>query len=313
MKKSLLALAVLGVFAAGASAQVTLKGTVDVAIERVKTDTTSGSSTDYTLSNNRQGTSQLTALGSEDLGGGLSAIFLYEGDFDATVSSTSGSGHRVGDNGGEVYVGLKGAFGTLRMGSPNTPTLSTQGGRQPFGTKLGGGFGGVEGKSHVRQDKSIRYDSPALGPVSLAFDVANDPDGNGRIYDLGAFVNAGPFSGGLTYFKQESYQKLMTLQAQVKFGMATIYGGYHKESGDIGKNKGYNLGAKLGFGSLNLLANYGKLTDDVGSADKKIFAFGPQYLLSKRSSVYARLVQEKFDNASTEKKTTILMGMQHNF
>ncbi len=77
MKKSLLALAVLGTFAGVASAQssVTLFGIVDVGIRNVK----NGSNPDlWTQSTDGLNSSRLGFRGVEDLGGGLSAGFWLE-------------------------------------------------------------------------------------------------------------------------------------------------------------------------------------------------------------------------------------------
>src|SRR6185295_1716498 len=74
MKKSLLALAVLGAFAGVASAQssVTLYGTVDVAGRYVKAD---GQDRRLSLATDGINSSQLGFRGVEDLGGGLRAGF----------------------------------------------------------------------------------------------------------------------------------------------------------------------------------------------------------------------------------------------
>ena len=74
MKKSLLALAVLGAFAGVASAQssVTLYGTVDLNGRYVKAD---GQDRRLTLSQDGINSSQLGFRGVEDLGGGLKAGF----------------------------------------------------------------------------------------------------------------------------------------------------------------------------------------------------------------------------------------------
>ena len=133
MKKSLLALAVLGAFAGAASAQssVTLYGTVDLAIERSNNKSGAGVSTnDQSMAKDRRGTTQISVKGVEDLGGGMSAIFLVENDFAAWDAA-----HALA--GGEAYVGLTGGFGTVKLGSPNEPTLSSQAGRQPFRHQAG--------------------------------------------------------------------------------------------------------------------------------------------------------------------------------
>ena len=324
MKKSLLALAVLGAFAGVAAAQssVTLFGTLDVAGESSTTKLGDGTSvTKRGLQNNRQGTSQLSFKFVEDLGGGLTAIGLWEGDFDATQQLKT---HPPGSGGGEVFVGLSGGFGTIRMGSPNTPTLLAQVNRQPFGSKLGGGFGSnVLGSLQVRQDQAVRYDSPNLGGLTLMVDAASS-NGNptkGRVYDLGANYAAGPFSAWATYYKQTVLNnKIMQLTGSYDLGVAAVMLGLHRETSDVGgpNNRGWNIGTKIPVsGNLSLLANYAKLDDkNDANLDKSIFAVGPQYVLSKRSSIYARYVNEKNENVGAKDVKSVatwLMGLQHNF
>ena len=329
MKKSLLALAVLGAFAGVASAQssVTLFGTLDVAGESSTTKLGDGTSvTKRGLKNNRQGTSQLSFKFVEDLGGGLTAIGLWEGDFDATQQAAV---HPPGSGGGEVFVGLSGGFGTVRMGSPNTPTLLAQVNRQPFGSKLGGGFGSnVLGSLQVRQDQAVRYDSPNLGGLTLMVDAASSqgnvsqgPPFKGRVYDLGANYAAGPLSAWATYYKQTVLNnKIMQLTGSYDLGVAAVMLGLHRESSDVGgpDNRGWNIGTKIPVsGNLSLLGNYAKLDDkNVANLDKSIFAVGPQYVLSKRSSIYARYVNEKNENVGAKDVKSVatwLMGLQHNF
>jgi predicted porin len=313
MKKSLIVLAALA--AAGtASAQsyVTLYGTLDVNAQMNKVG--SGSWT-KTMGQNGYGTSQISVKGAEDLGGGLQGIFLVENDF-----NTYEAGH--GFTGGESYVGLAGGFGSVKLGVPNSPSLTTQAGRQPFGTKAGGGFGTVLGAKVVRNDKSIRYDSPSFGGFSLAADVGDSSAsaGNvatatgGKVVDIGAFYAAGPLSAGLTQWKQGS-AKTTTLQASYQFGPAKIMGGLNKDvgTGATLAGKGANIGVSYALTSnLALDANFAKLKTDVsGDTDPTIVAVGPKYMLSKRTTAYARYVEAK-DTAAVKTKT-VLVGVQHNF
>src|SRR3954466_15464328 len=76
MKKSLLALAVLGAFAGAASAQssVTLFGVVDLSANQIK----NGGASTQTLQSNQLNSNRLGFRGIEDLGGGLKAGFWLE-------------------------------------------------------------------------------------------------------------------------------------------------------------------------------------------------------------------------------------------
>ena len=115
MKKSILALAVLGAVSGAASAQssVTVYGLVDVALVR-ESGAATGASTKITSGVGAG--SRLGFKGSEDLGGGLSALFLLENGFQADTGAMGQGGLLFGR---QAYVGLQGGFGTVTIG-PST-------------------------------------------------------------------------------------------------------------------------------------------------------------------------------------------------
>ncbi|ACC72371.1 porin [Paraburkholderia phymatum] len=112
MKKSLLALAALGVFTgAHAQSSVTLYGVVDAGI--AYTNNVGGQHNFFTSSGNLQG-SRWGLRGKEDLGSGLTALFVLENGFNV-FNGTLGQG---GDMfGRQAYVGLSSSqFGTVTLG-----------------------------------------------------------------------------------------------------------------------------------------------------------------------------------------------------
>ncbi len=128
MKKSLIALAVLGSFAGAASAAntVTLWGKVDTAYEAGSTKTTTGgviggvalpatstSSTNKVRMSNAD-ESRIGIKVSEDLGNGLSAFVRLEGAMTSDVGSSVGFGR-------ETVIGLKGNFGSVYFGRSVNP------------------------------------------------------------------------------------------------------------------------------------------------------------------------------------------------
>lgn len=216
MKKSLIALAVLGAFAGAASAQssVTLYGIVDVNLQR--TDPKAGTTTDVQattgvnsghLAGNRWG-----IRGSEDLGGGMRALFQLESGY-ALDNGTSLQGGRL--FGRQAYAGLAGGFGTLVAGrlatfSSGTGAFDKFGTLDPFRTGYGiGGFQATFSSANAsRFDNTIAYVTPTFSGFSAGightFNVngAENPGGssannNGQIM----YVNfsAGPFYGVVTY------------------------------------------------------------------------------------------------------------------
>jgi predicted porin len=143
--------------------------------------------------------------------------------------------------------------------------------------------------------------------------------------DLGLNYNAGPLNAGLSYYRQADVNNQTNLYANYTFGPATVYAGYHKENKlapgvATAESRGANIAVKYAITpSFNLSANFARLDDQsAANADKKIAAIGAQYLLSKRTSAYARYVQETNDNVpavatSITGVKTALVGIQHNF
>ena len=245
----------------------------------------------FAAANNRQGTTQLSAKGSEDLGGGLTASFNIEQDFVSV--------NNAGLTGGEAFVGLAGSFGSIKLGAPNTPTLSSQASRQPFGTKLGGGFSGALGTGHVRNSGSFVYAAPAMGGVTVALGYTPETTAAKAITDLGLTYASGALKVLFTQYKQATTQN--NLAVQYDLGAAVVYAG---ASNETGKDSSSNLAVKVPMGALSLLGNYATMGDD------KTTAVGVSYALSKRTSTYARYVDVKASGASTK---TTLVGVQHNF
>jgi predicted porin len=221
MKKSLIALAVLGAFSAGAAAQssVTVYGVVDLSLQY----TTSGLNRGTTaLPNYEQESvwginsgytwgSRLGFRGSEALGGGLNVIFQLEAGFNADTGSQGTAGilfNRVSQ------LGLQGNFGTVALGRFGSPSSGTGpydmfGPIDPFGTAWG--VNGMQSTfiplNSLREDNSVIYMSPKFagfqGAAMYSFNIGGNetvPQGsNLSAFNLGASWGAGPFYVAATY------------------------------------------------------------------------------------------------------------------
>jgi predicted porin len=121
MKKSLLTLALVSVTgAATAQTGLTIYGIVDAAIAYDKG--VSAEDKSWRLQSGQQSGSRLGFRGTEDLGGGLSAVFTLENGFnvdDGTLGQSTASVTRL--FGRQAWVGLNGGFGSVRLGRQQTP------------------------------------------------------------------------------------------------------------------------------------------------------------------------------------------------
>jgi len=284
MKKSLIALAALASVGAFAQSSVQIIGTFDPSVANEKTTYANGNSvTQNYVRNNSQGTSQITFKGTEDLGGGLKASFLLENDFDARFDANGNpwnGKNAFGANGGEQFLALQGGFGQLQVGAANTPTLTTQASRQPFSTKLGGGFNGVTGTGHVRNNNSLVYTTPTFSgftaAVGYAFQTKADVNaagaynistgeaktvaglntkGVGSILDIGLNYANGPLAAGVSFYTVDAVAAVSNTLGVTT--AATTAGG---------KNKQTNLYASYDLGVAKLIAGYHVETTDNATA-----------------------------------------------
>ncbi|HEU4374053.1 MAG TPA: porin, partial [Telluria sp.] len=170
MKKIVSAAIILGAFAASAQAQsnVTIYGVVDLGLAK-----TSG----QTLVERENHASRLGFRGTEDLGGGLSAIFNLESEILADTGAQKGNLFER-----QANVGLRGAFGTAYLGRTKNLLDGAQGRVEPFGAD--GVVGKVDeammrgGVGVSRVSNALTYNSPSFnGLVVSAQAVASEVAG----------------------------------------------------------------------------------------------------------------------------------------
>jgi len=172
MKKSLLALAVLGTFAGVASAQtaVTMYGIADAGLV-FERGNPAGSVTK--LGSGISAGSRLGFRGTEDLGGGLKAVFTLETGFNLDTGGNA-QGASAANPGGilfgrQTFVGLQGAFGSVTLGRQYNPYFKTVAFiADPFVAGQVGNSGNIIAftGANGRTNNSILYSSPTFGGFS---------------------------------------------------------------------------------------------------------------------------------------------------
>ena len=311
MKKSLLALAVLGAFAGAASAQssVTLYGKLDLgfAKEAGKADkqVRDGSS------------SRLGFRGVEDLGGGLKAMFQFEHRFNPDTGTVTNTAFWDGLS----TVGLGGSFGTVNLGRQYTAAFSLATDViDPFGGYTVAGLRGeslttlIKSVARLRTDNSVRYDG-AFGGLKVAADIAETPAGGvDRPYSVAAQYAAGPFMVAASYDNPTgANDNLATLGGSYTFGPAKVSLGIGR--GDNNSNvrvKQALAGVTVSVGAAGqVLAGYAQ--EEVGTADatKKV-SLGYRHNLSKRTQLYTDVTRVN-DLLSKTEKTGYDFGVIHTF
>lgn len=310
MKKSLIALAVLGSLAAAAHAQsnVTLYGRIDLGLQR-------GLGDDITRLEQASG-SRLGVRGVEDLGGGLKALFNLEHRLNADTGAVNSANSFWN---GRSVVGLEGGFGQVVLGREYTPARNIANRADPWGGDTVGRlepilFGGI---LPSRQNNSITYTSPSFSGVRAQAQYALDEADTGEdFYGLNLSYGAGPLSLAYGYNKagvDDNTWHLVT--AGYDFGSFRLVGAYGQGKpegvGVADKHRSFMIGATAPLGAGELKVGYGKLKEiDPDQDVSSKFAIGYHYALSKRTTVYVDVAN---DRELADNKTGFDIGLKHNF
>ncbi len=165
MKKSLIALAALSTIAGSAVAQssVTVYGRFDQMYSKVDTKATATqtSTATNTGTDGGIGGSRLGFRGTEDLGGGLKANFVFE--FGADIGENTGVGAtRLG------FADVSGSFGTFRMGRQVSPTKAVADSYNALGNNTNFAPGDVHAITGFdnRISNAITYLTPTMNGLS---------------------------------------------------------------------------------------------------------------------------------------------------
>ncbi|WP_050465343.1 porin [Herbaspirillum autotrophicum] len=210
MRKSLLALAVIGSFASVAHAQssVTIYGIIDASVSynsKVATGVGAATGNRAGIDSGAINGSRIGFKGSEDLGGGLKALFNLENGFNVDTATAAQNGQLFGRT---ATLGLSGNFGTVLLGrqkdflddlAANTSVAD---------------FGGLISNVHAkdldrtngeRVNNSIRYNTPNVngfyGSLIYGFGEQAGSTSTGQSYGIGGAYANGPFNIGLAYFQ----------------------------------------------------------------------------------------------------------------
>ena len=325
MKKSLLALAVLGAFSSVATAQssVTLYGTLDAAGRYVKAD---GQDRRLSLATDGINSSQLGFRGVEDLGGGLKAGFNLLAGVNADTGTTNSKFFNR-----RSTVSLFSNLGEVRLGRDYTPTFWNLTIFDAFGTNgLGSSLNVRNGYGGTRQDNTIGYFLPGnLGGFygqAMAGASEGGTSGDRPARYIGGRVGfaAGPFDVAGAYSEAKmrtsfvvnpaggapivvlagDTQKTWNVGGSWDFGFMKIMGLYDEEKISDFKEQMASISGVIPFGQAEIHVGYdhneAKLNGFSTQTIEQV-KLTLQYNISKRTAIYttASLLKNKDDTRIT--------------
>lgn len=353
MRKTVLALAVLGAFAGSVSAQsssVTLYGRLDTAV--TWTDPGSDGSVaggpegDAVFRLNGHdpiGGSRWGLRGSEDLGGGLKANFVIESGFNSDTGAPANTS-KLFDR--QAFVGLSStSLGEIRLGRQQTLTREVDlivgdisgEGELTVQTAVATGRPLYQNFSN-RVDNAVQYITPNFGGFVIRGLVAAGEGATARQQGVALMYTGGPLKAGLSYEAYAdgpgadgSYNEVVLLGASYDFGVATLLGSYQMtkdfgtatsdtvlvDGAQVEDHDGYNVGVMVPFGAFQFRAQYTSSTierDGAGDLDQDKYGASLRYSLSKRTQLYTVVTKlSGDDDEAFARDTQVTFGVGHNF
>jgi predicted porin len=275
--------------------------------------------------------SNIAFSGAEDLGGGLAATFKLSHRFDIDTGTPEGAGSKPFWH-GESTVGLKGGWGSVRVGRALDAVWANDWAYDPwynfnriaspawqywhfnYSSDRTSNNGSPE---FGRLSNGIFYDSPSLGGFTFHYsgsfeDSTGAGAGTGNNNGVSLNYDKGPVSLMAAASKNSSDDTVAFLGAKYTIGALSLMGAYDRSKfeGTVDSiAKVQTLGATYKIGAAELKAGYGRL--NVDGAKSQFFGLGADYWLSKRTNLYVSAGRNK---PSTGDSTTAYgVGIAHSF
>jgi len=271
MKKSLLALAIIGAFSSAAMAQtVTIYGDIDTAIRSTTNENATGGR-QVSLGNGIFENSLIGFKGAEDLGGGNVALFDLEAGINPSNGTQSNDGAQTNQGqlfGNQSWVGLRsGSLGEIDAGRQYGLAYQTLGRYSPLGRGVATAQGNAPELAWqtslygIRFDNSLEYTNN-FGPLKTQLQYS--AGGVAGATSVGAtdavalVYGQGPFSVGGVYQQSKDTDShdltVWGLGGSYVAGPATVFLSYF----DAKRDAGFGAAANLSGGPLadtNLMGN----------------------------------------------------------
>jgi predicted porin len=243
--------------------------------------------------------------GTEDLGGGLAAFFQMEHRFDADTGLA-----RTPFWDEISIVGLRGAFGELRLGRQGGP-FGVAPDLDAFGGDTVAGAGERKAGADDKYNNSVVYWTPTLGGFSAAVGVSAGEGLQRRGASAVLRYGAGPLLAMVSYADRSNRDHAYALGGSYDFGAAKLVLALAHNDGDAtGKERttaDIGVIVPVGQGSIRAKLNH----DDNDDVRTRNVGLGYWYDLSSRTMLYTDVGLQKTENVKRINRYDV--GIRHNF
>ncbi|MFC3151129.1 porin [Litoribrevibacter euphylliae] len=330
MKRKLLPFAIAAAVAVPgvALAEATIYGKLNVSLRNVDT-----SEDIWELESHA---SRLGFKGDAELDYGLSAIYQLE--YEISPDQEDGGSSDDVFKQRDIFVGLKGSFGTFKVGNMDTPLKKAQGKVDLFSDVVDMNIL-LDGEN--RQDNALRYTSPKFADMFTidtmieVGDGATDEDGNERdgltegtsiaLIAGDKKYKAQPFYAALAYENDITENKgisIIRAVAGYKINDITLGALYQQSEGELESNEDYDddgflLSAAYKMDKVTFKGQYvssDQSVDSKGPIDGEggeMFTLGVDYKLGKKTKTY--VYYGDGENDADAELTVYGLGLEHKF
>lgn len=325
MNKKLLTAAIGAALVAGPmltaqAAGPTVYGKINIGVASLN----NGNTTDNKSTVVTDDASRLGVKGDESLGRGLKAIYLIEmpvdadqGGFTTGATCTTSATVSCATTGRDVFAGLQGGWGTVRLGQFNTAYKNLSTGLEVFGDTIGD-FTHSTFQGETRTANTIAYTSPSFNGLSFALESSRGETGTST--EANPLVAVIGYTGGPLYLgygrvdldvtgpaagASTSYQKFV---AQYAIGGAKLFGVWDDLNTETGSadSKTNHYGASYTMGNNTFALTYTKYDATGTNVDATQTSVGWIHALSKSTALKA--VYTKLDNEASATRVGRIIG-----
>jgi predicted porin len=325
MKRTLLlaALAATAATSAFAQSSVTIYGRLNMTLEREKF---SGQDSANNLNNN---SSRIGFRGTEDLGGGLKALFELEHGFNPDTGTASQGGNNFWAR--SSFVGLEGGFGKVRLGNMTSAAYYATADYVSMHNHDTGTSSDALYDSFSQPTDKVSYTTPSFGGNTIEVAMTTrDNNVGARTADVAYNGDFGPLHVGAGFTKAKDGPSEIALRALYELGAFTFGGYYQRTSGefqgtpsDSAERNNFRFAAMYALGAGEFHANVGWAGDrgGVDNTGAKQYTLGYNHNLSKRTKLYGYYTTVRNDSGAAymgaptagSDYSSLAAGIRHNF
>jgi predicted porin len=322
---------------------VTVYGLYDVAVRRA-TNANAARDANITVEDGLFTGTRWGLRGTEDLGGGLRAVFTVEAGFHPSTgqslqgTSTADYGQEAVANrlwGREAWLGLRGAWGGVQLGRQYTVAHALAARFQPQGNANNAALSLFSSHHIARQDNVVRYDHK-LGDVEVlasytvggqASTSANSATAFGLGYAKGS-VSLAAYVQQMNNRAGTEKRKIMGLGGNYRLNpTVALFGGYMQRSAEVSaqENKAWTLGTNIELSPASTLSLAYFDDSQSGSAtlegSRKVAWATVNYRFSRRTDLYAVVDRNEVEDGYARpaflgtlgSQTAFSVGLRHRF